>query len=109
VHRRTLFSRMPANQGNTFTAFTVLMYDTPLDMMQGYACATERKVLGSEIWQFLIVIFGFFVVAVLWLFIVYLPGRTLERWEDQRPGRAEKKTTSPAGRGSSDGPMKPES
>ena len=28
---------------------------------------------------------GFFVLAlVLWLRIVYLPGRTLERWEDQR-------------------------
>ena len=27
----------------------------------------------------------FFVVAlVLWLRIVYLPGRTLERWQDQR-------------------------
>jgi len=27
----------------------------------------------------------FFAVAlVLWLRIVYLPGRTLERWEDQR-------------------------
>jgi hypothetical protein len=27
----------------------------------------------------------FFAVAlVLWLWIVYLPGRTLERWEDQR-------------------------
>ena len=27
----------------------------------------------------------FFVVAlVLWLWIVYLPGRTLERWQDQR-------------------------
>jgi hypothetical protein len=69
----------------------------------------ERKVLGSEIWQFLIVLLGFVVVAVVWMFVVYLPGRTLERWEDQRPGRAEKKTRSPAGPGSSDGPMKPES
>jgi hypothetical protein len=85
------------------------MYDTLFYPMQGRACATERKVLGSEVWQFLIVIFGFFVVAVLWLFVVYLPGRTLERWEDQRPGRAENKTTSPAGPGSSDGPVKPES
>ncbi len=29
--------------------------------------------------------FVFFTVAlILWLRIVYLPGRTLERWEDQR-------------------------
>jgi hypothetical protein len=63
--------------------------------------------LGSEIWQFLIVMLGFFVVAVLWLFIVYLPGRTLERWGDQRPGRG--KAGSEAGSGSPDGPLKPES
>ena len=64
---------------------------------------TERKVLGSEVWQFLIIMSGFFVVAVLWLFVVYLPGRTLERWEDQRPGRRK------AGPSSQDGPFKPES
>jgi hypothetical protein len=63
--------------------------------------------LGSEIWQFFIVILGFFVVAVLWLFIVYLPGRTLERWEDQRPGRNESGPA--AGPGNTDGPLKPES
>lgn len=29
--------------------------------------------------------FVFFIVAlILWLHIVYLPGRTLERWQDQR-------------------------
>ena len=63
--------------------------------------------MGSEIWQFFIVILGFFVVAVLWLFIVYLPGRTLERWEDQRYGRNESGPA--AGLGSTDGPLKPES
>jgi hypothetical protein len=42
----------------------------------------ERKVLASEIWQFLMVAVGFFVVALLWHFVVYLPGRTLERWEN---------------------------
>jgi len=26
-------------------------------------------------------------VVLLWLRIVYLPGRTLERWEDRRPHR----------------------
>ena len=59
--------------------------------------------MGSEGWQFLVVIIGFFVAAVLWLFIVYLPGRTLERWEDQRPGRGK------AGSDGPDGPLKPES
>jgi hypothetical protein len=48
--------------------------------------------LASEVWQFLIVVLGFAVVALTWLFVVYLPGRTLERWEDQRPGRGEGKT-----------------
>jgi hypothetical protein len=66
----------------------------------------ERKVLGSEVWQFLTVLLGFFVAALMWLFIVYLPGRTLERWEDHRPGRVERKA-SRAGPGSSRGPLKP--
>ena len=40
--------------------------------------------MSSEVWQFGGML-GFFVVALfLWLRIVYLPGRTLERWEDQR-------------------------
>lgn len=63
--------------------------------------------MGSEFWQFLIVVLGFLVVAVLWFFIVYLPGRTLERWEDQRPGRH--KAGPAAGSGGPDGPLKPES
>jgi hypothetical protein len=63
--------------------------------------------LASEVWQFLMVVLGFFIVALLWLFVVYLPGRTLERWEDQRPGRGNGKTTSPARQSSSDGPWKP--
>ena len=60
--------------------------------------------MGSEVWQFLAILLGFLVTAVLWLFVVYLPGRTLERWEDQRPGRG--KAGPSAG---SDGPLKPES
>ena len=60
--------------------------------------------MGPEVWQFLMVMLGFFVVAVLWLFVVYLPGRTLERWEDQRPGRGKAK---PAGTSGRDGPLKP--
>jgi hypothetical protein len=63
--------------------------------------------LASEIWQFLMVAVGFFVVALLWLFVVYLPGRTLERWENQRPERGDGKTVSPPGPGSSDGRSKP--
>ena len=54
------------------------------------ASATERRTLTAEVWQFLIVILGFSVVVLLWLFVVYLPGRTLERWEDQRQGRGDK-------------------
>jgi hypothetical protein len=73
------------------------VYDT---LCVRYARATERKVLGSEIWQFLIILLGFLVAAVLWLFVVYLPGRTLERWEDQRPGHGN------AGSGGPDGPLK---
>jgi hypothetical protein len=63
--------------------------------------------LGSEFWQFLVILLGFLLAAVLWLFVVYLPGRTLERWEDQRPGRG--KAGPSAGSGGQDGPLKPES
>ena len=59
--------------------------------------------MASEVWQFLMVVLGFSVVALFWLFVVYFPGRTLERWEDQRPGRSK------AGPGSQDGPLEPES
>jgi hypothetical protein len=92
------------NQRKTFTMQTATVYDTPCAR---HARATERKVLGSEVWQFLTVISGFLVAAVLWLFVVYLPGRTLERWEDQRPGRG--KAGPSAGSGSPDVPSKPES
>ena len=44
----------------------------------------------SEMWQF-VAFLGFFAVAfVLWMWIVYLPGRSLERWEDQRVAGREK-------------------
>ena len=46
--------------------------------------------MSAEVWQFVGMI-GLFVIAlVLWLRIVYLPGRTLERWEDQRDKAREK-------------------
>jgi hypothetical protein len=53
--------------------------------------------LASEIWQFLMLVLGFFIFALLWLFVVYLPGRTMERWEDQRSGRGDGKIPYPAG------------
>jgi hypothetical protein len=56
-----------------------------------HASATLRRVLAAEFWQFLVAGVVFMVLAMLWLFVVYLPGRTLERWEDQRPGRSGKK------------------
>jgi hypothetical protein len=55
-----------------------------------------EEVLGSEVWQFLIILLGFLIVAVLWLFVVYLPGRTLERWEDRRSGRGESGPSKPS-------------
>jgi hypothetical protein len=82
------------------------MYDT-LRVPGTVARATERKMLASEVWQFSMVVLGFFVVALFWLFVVYLPGRTMERWEDQRPGRGDGKVASPAGPGGSDGSSKP--
>ncbi len=56
-----------------------------------HASSTMRRVLAAEFWQFLVVVVAFVVAAVLWLCVVYLPGRTLERWEDQRPGSGGKK------------------
>ncbi len=46
--------------------------------------------MGSELWQFAALLLFFAVAPFLWLRIVYLPGRTLERWEDRRAkaGRA---------------------
>jgi hypothetical protein len=47
--------------------------------MPGFS--TERDALLSELWQFGAMLVLFVVVLILWLRIVYLPGRTLERWE----------------------------
>jgi hypothetical protein len=48
--------------------------------------------LTTELWQFAGAAGAFAVVAYLWFRVVYLPGRTLERWEDgrPRPGRRDK-------------------
>jgi hypothetical protein len=40
--------------------------------------------LTAELWQFAALIGGFFVVAVLWLCIIYLPARTMEYSEARR-------------------------
>lgn len=44
----------------------------------------EGVQLAAEVLQFALFMGVFAVVVALWLYIVYLPGRTLERWEDQR-------------------------
>jgi hypothetical protein len=41
--------------------------------------------LTPELWQFAGAAGVFVVVVFLWFRVVYLPGRTLERWEDARP------------------------
>lgn len=41
-------------------------------------------ILTSELWQFVALIAGLFLVAVLWLFIIYLPARTMEYSEARR-------------------------
>ena len=96
-------STVPWARRDLLTANTALMYDNlraPGKVTRG----AERKVLASEVWQFLMVVVGFSVVALFWLFVVYLPGRTLERWEDQRPGRGDRKTPTSAGLDNPDGP-----
>ena len=40
--------------------------------------------MTSEVWQFAVVIAGFFLVAVLWLCVIYLPARTMEHSESRR-------------------------
>lgn len=43
-----------------------------------------------ELWQFGAMLVLFVVAIILWLRIVYLPGRTLERWEDRTEKAAVK-------------------
>ena|SRR5215204_3311335 len=95
---------VPRDRGNPVTADAALMYDTLC--VPGKAARATEKILASEVWQFLMVVLGVFVAALCWLFVVYRPGRTLERWEDQDSGRGDGKA-SPAGPGSSDGPFNP--
>ena len=51
---------------------------------------TERNQVLSELWQFAAMLVLFMVAFVLWLRVVYLPGRTLERWEDRRGESGER-------------------
>ena len=46
--------------------------------------ASRGALLSTEIWQFAGMLAFFGIALFLWLRIVYLPGRTLERWEDRR-------------------------
>ncbi len=57
--------------------------------------------MSVEIWQFAGML-AFIVTALfLWLRIVYLPGRTLERWEDRRieVRKEHRRTEDPLSRG----------
>ena len=50
-----------------------------------YGRCWKERLLTTELWQFAVAVGAFVVVVLLWLRAVYLPGRTLERWEDERP------------------------
>ena len=39
--------------------------------------------MGSEFVQFGVMGLVFLLVGVLWLAVIYLPGRTMERWEGE--------------------------
>lgn len=43
--------------------------------------------LTAELIQLALAAAVFLVVAALWLYVIYLPGRTLERWEGDRARR----------------------
>ena len=40
--------------------------------------------MTAELWQFAALIGVFFVVAVLWVFVIYLPARTMEYSETRQ-------------------------
>ena len=65
---------------------------------------TERgrwTVLGMELLQFVGVMAAFAVAVVLWIFVVFIPGRTMESWEDQRSARRDESREDPVGSGPS--------
>ena len=51
--------------------------------------------MGAELIQFAAAMAAFVVAALLWLRVVYLPGRTMERWEGQRPTRRGREREDP--------------
>lgn len=46
--------------------------------------------MGAELIQFAVLLGVFLVVGLLWLKIVYLPARTVEKWEDNGPRRSKR-------------------
>jgi hypothetical protein len=54
-----------------------------------------------EFLQFAGVMAAFAVAALLWLLIVFIPGRTMERWEDQHSSRRDESREDPLGSGPS--------
>ena len=51
--------------------------------------------MTAELWQFAALIGVFFVVAVLWVFVIYLPARTMEYSEAHRSGSRDRDGESP--------------
>jgi hypothetical protein len=51
--------------------------------------------LTAELWQFAALIGVFFVVAVLWVFVIYLPARTMEYSEAHRAESGDRDGESP--------------
>ncbi|AHY47790.1 Hypothetical Protein RradSPS_2507 [Rubrobacter radiotolerans] len=57
------------------------------------------RVVGSEFVQFGVMALGFVVIFALWMAVVYLPGRTMERWEGEaRAEEARSEGREPNGR-----------
>ncbi len=51
--------------------------------------------MTAELWQFAALIGVFFVVAVLWVFVIYIPARTMEYSEAHRVERRDEDDGTP--------------
>ncbi len=51
--------------------------------------------MTAELWQFAALMGVFFVAAVLWLCVIYLPARTMEYSDAQRPEHRERDEEAP--------------
>ncbi len=51
--------------------------------------------MTAELWQFAALIGVFFVVAVLWVFVIYIPARTMEYSETHRAERRDEDHRTP--------------